>query len=315
MRQGSFDKAAGRPRAPEWLAAGLLCVLAATVALNSRSARANTPALASVSALAADVDSGQVLLAKHSRAVLSIASVTKIMTAIVVIDSGEPLDEWLRIVGWDRKLKKNAYSRIRVTSKARRKDLMRIALMSSENLAAYNLAQHHPGGLDAFVAAMNEKARALGMPNTRFVDPMGLSPDNRSTAEDLALMVKAAHGYDLIRSYSTTRQYTVQFRAPRYRLGYGNTNPLTGSSRWNVSLTKTGYLNEAGRCLVMVAETKGEPVAMVLLNSFGKRTPIGDAGRIRRWLESGTVSRVSAAARDYERRMLKTHGLVDQEHD
>ena len=124
-------------------------------------------------------------------------------------------------------------------------------------------------------------------------------------------MVKAAHGYELIRSYSTTRQYTVQFRAPRYRLGYGNTNPLTGSSRWDVSLTKTGYLNEAGRCLVMVAETKGEPVVMVLLNSFGKRTPIGDAGRIRRWLETGTVSRVSTAALQYEQRMLQAHGLID----
>jgi D-alanyl-D-alanine endopeptidase (penicillin-binding protein 7) len=142
---------------------------------------------------------------------------------------------------------------------------------------------------------------------------MGLSPDNRSTAEDLARMVKAAYAYELIRSYSTTRQHTVQFRAPRYRLGYGNTNPLTGSSRWNVLLTKTGYLTEAGRCLVIVAEAKGEPVTMVLLNSFGKRTPLGDAGRIRRWLESGTVSRVAGAAREYEQRMLKSHGLENQE--
>lgn len=266
-------------------------------------------ALASVSAAAVDLDSEEILVAKHSDVVLPIASVTKVMTAMVVLDSGEPLDTWLPIQQWETKLGKNAYSRIRIASKARRKDLLRIALMSSENRAAYNVATHHPGGMQAFIAAMNTKARSLGMTASQFVDPTGLSPDNRSTARDLIRMVSAAYDYDFIREYSTTRQHSTKFRAPRYELGYGNTNPLLGSSRWNVSLTKTGYLTEAGRCLVMVAEMDGKNVAVVLLNSFGKRTPLGDAGRIRRWLETGTQSNVANAARDYENRMLRTYGL------
>ncbi|MFP6836757.1 MAG: D-alanyl-D-alanine endopeptidase [Pseudomonadales bacterium] len=266
-------------------------------------------ALASVSALATDLNSNEVLFAKHSDVVLPIASLTKVMTAMVVLDSGESLDAWLPIQEWDTKTAKNAYSRIRISSKARRKDLLRIALMSSENRAAYNVATHHPGGLVAFVAEMNAKAQSLGMTATRFVGPTGLSPDNRSTARDLVRMVSAAYDYEFIREYSTTRQHATQFRAPRYQLGYGNTNPLLGRSRWNVSLTKTGYLTEAGRCLVMVVEMDGRNVAVALLNSFGKRSPLGDAGRIRRWLETGTQSTVANAARDYESRMLRSYGL------
>ncbi len=266
-------------------------------------------ALASVSAIAADLDGNQVLVAKHPDVIMPIASVTKVMTAMVVLDSGAPLDEWLPIEEWDTKFGKNAYSRIRVDSKARRKDLLRVALMSSENRAAYTVAAHYPGGTAAFVAAMNAKASSLGMTASRFVDPTGLSPDNRSTARDLVRMVSAAYNYQFIREYSTTRQHSAQFREPRYELAYGNTNPLLGSSRWNVLLTKTGYLTEAGRCLVMVAEIEGRNVAMALLNSFGKQSPLGDAGRIRRWLESGTESSVASAARDYENRMLKSYGL------
>ncbi len=265
--------------------------------------------LASVSAVAVDLATEQLLVAKYPDAVLPIASVTKIMTAIVVLDSRAPVKDWLPIRPWSVELAKNAYSRIRIDSEARREDLLRIALMSSENRAAYNLAVHHPGGMDAFVKAMNHKAAALGMADTQFVDPTGLSPENRSSARDLARMVVAAHGYEALREFSTTRQYQPQFRAPRYRLGYGNTNPLTGSSRWAVKLQKTGYLTEAGRCLVMVAEIEGRDVAMVLLNSFGTRTPLGDAGRIRRWLETGTQSRVAAAARDYEKRVRQEQGI------
>lgn len=266
-------------------------------------------ALASVSAVAVDLDSGEVLVAKHPDAVLPIASVTKMMTAMVVLDSGAPADAWLPIEPWNTQLSKNAYSRIRISSEAQRADLLRIALMSSENRAAYNLAMHHPGGMDAFIQAMNMKARDLGMSDTQFVDPTGLSPQNRSSARDLARMVAAAHAYDQLRDFSTTRQYSPQFRAPRYRLGYGNTNPLLHSSRWQVKLTKTGYLTEAGRCLVMVAEVDGRDVAMVLLNSFGSRSPLGDAGRIRRWLESGTESQVAAAAREYENRVREAQGI------
>ena len=286
----------------------LVAVLGAPCVLAEASLKQDL-ALASVSALAANLDSQEVLIAKHADAVLPIASITKVMTAMVVLDSGEPLDEWLSIENWDSKTGKNAYSRIRIASTAKRKDLLRIALMSSENRAAYNVAVHHSGGAEAFVTAMNAKARSLGMSATRFVDPTGLSPDNRSTARDLVRMISAAYAYEFIRESSTTRQHSTQFRAPRYQLGYGNTNPLTGSSRWNVSLTKTGYLTEAGRCLVMVVEMDGKNVAVALLNSFGKRSPLGDAGRIRRWLETGTESSVANAARDYESRMLKSYGL------
>lgn len=269
--------------------------------------------LASVSAVAVDLESGELLVAKFPDAVLPIASVTKVMTAMVVLDSGAPVDAWLPIEPWDTQTAKNAYSRIRLSSEAQRADLLRIALMSSENRAAYNLAVHHPGGMDTFVQAMNAKASTLGMNATEFVDPTGLSPKNRSSARDLARMVVAAHAYDRLREFSTTRQYSPQFRAPRYRLGYGNTNPLLYSARWKVNLTKTGYLTEAGRCLVMVVEIAGargtQKVAMVLLNSFGTRSPLGDAGRIRRWLESGTESRVANAAREYEHRVREAHGI------
>ena len=289
------------------------CIFLAAAVATSPAAATELPkedlALASVSALATDLNTGKALVAKHPDAVLPIASVTKVMTALVVLDSGEPLNAWLPIEKWGTDLNKNAYSRIRISSEARRQDLLQIALMSSENRAAYNLAMHHPGGLDAFVKTMNAKAESLGMTNTKFVDPMGLSPENQSTARDLARMVAAAYDREFIREYSTTRQHTVRFRAPRYQLGYGNTNPLIGSTRWDVLLTKTGYLTEAGRCLVMVTKAAGKDVAMVLLNSFGKRTPLGDAGRIRRWLESGTQSTVASAALAYENKMVKSYGL------
>jgi D-alanyl-D-alanine endopeptidase (penicillin-binding protein 7) len=265
--------------------------------------------LASVSAIAVDVDSGDLLVAKYPDAVLPIASITKLMTAIVVVDSGVPLDERLAIRASTAPHSKNAFSRLRVGSTATRADLLRVALMSSENLAAYNLGAHDPDGLDAFVARMNAKAATLGMMRTVFVDPTGLSPDNRSTARDLASMVRAANGYDLIREYSTTKEFTVDFREPRYRLGFGTTNPLTYSAAWDVALQKTGYLDEAGRCLAMIATAGDARVAMVMLNSFGKRSPLGDAGRIRRWLETGTVSSVSPVARDYAQGVVRSRGL------
>ena len=289
------------------------CIVLTTAVGAARAAAAEMPkqdlALASVSVLATDLNTGNTLVAKHPDAVLPIASITKVMTALVVLDSGEPLKAWLPIEKWGTDPSKNAYSRIRISSEARREDLLQIALMSSENRAAYNLAVHHPGGIDAFVKSMNVKAQSLGMTNTQFVDPMGLSPENRSTAHDLTRMIAAAYDQNFIREYSTTRQHTVRFQSPRYQLGYGNTNPLTGSSRWDVLLTKTGYLTEAGRCLIMVTKADGKDIAMVLLNSFGKRTPIGDAGRIRRWLESGTQSTVADAARAYETKMVKAYGL------
>lgn len=267
----------------------------------SATAFASEVQLASVHAAIGNLETGKLLHRKNADLAVPIASVTKIMTAMVVLDAGQPLDEWLPILGWERKTDKNGYSRLRIESESRRDQLLKIALMSSENLASHTLARHYPGGLDAFVAAMNAKARSLGMSRSTFDDPTGLSLGNRASAEDLWKMLAAAYQYDLIRAYSTTYQYHASFRGPRYSLGYGNTNPLTASSRWDVALSKTGYLKEAGRCLVMVTDVDGEPIGMVFLNSLGTRTPLGDAGRTRRWLTTGDSGRIAGAALDYER--------------
>ncbi|MBA1145658.1 D-alanyl-D-alanine endopeptidase [Ectothiorhodospiraceae bacterium WFHF3C12] len=258
--------------------------------------------LASVAAAVGPLGADSVTYAKHAGEVLSIASITKLMTAMVVLDSGRPLDEWVTVVERDEKAPNNAYSRIRIGSQLKRGDLIRIALMSSENRAAYVLSRDYPGGREAFVDAMNAKARSLGMNDTRFVDSSGLSPENRSTASDLLKMVRAAFGYERIREYSTTAYFRARFRKPRYSLSYGNTNPLVKGSRWDVNLSKTGYLREAGRCLVMVTRIDGEDMAMVLLDSFGTRTPLGDAGRVKRWMTTGDGGRVAGAALRYERK-------------
>lgn len=260
--------------------------------------------LASVHALAVDLDSGEQLFAKHADVPAPIASVTKLMTALVVLDSGAPLDEWLTVLERDRPAPANAWSRLRIDSEATRGDLLRIALMSSENLASHVLGRHYPGGLDAFVEAMNARARELGMQDTRFVDTTGLSAENVSTAADLGRLLAAAWQEPVIREYSTTPTFSVRFRNPGYTLSYGNTNRLVHNGRWNVGLTKTGYLNAAGRCLAMVTEIDERPVAMVLLNSFGTHTPLGDAGRLRRWLEDGTAGQVAGPALAYEQEQV-----------
>lgn len=280
--------------------------------LTSLSASASEVQLASVHAAIGDLSTGELLYAKNAELTVPIASVTKLMTAMVVLDGGQPLNEPISILGWEKKTEKNAYSRIRVDSKSRRDQLLKIALMSSENLASHTLARHYPGGFEAFVAAMNDKAKTLGMKNSRFDDPTGLSLGNVASAEDLWKMLAAAYRYDLIRAYSTTYQYQASFSGPRYSLAYGNTNPLTASSRWDVQLSKTGYLKEAGRCLVMAAVVRNRPVGMVFLNSFGTRTPLGDAGRTRRWLTTGESGRVAGAARDYERAVVRSlNGYAD----
>lgn len=266
--------------------------------------------LASVSAKVAPLSGGSVAYSKRADWVMPIASVTKVMTAMVVLDSKASLDERVSVENRHFPAAANAYSRIRPGSAARRGDLLDIALMSSENYAAYLLAWHHPGGYDAFIAAMNAKARELGMTDTRFVDSSGLSSDNVSTANDLLKMLQAAYQYPRIREASTSAKKDVWFTQPGYSLYYGNTNPLVRSSRWEVELSKTGYLSDAGRCLVMVTEIEGEPMAMVFLNSFGKRTPLGDAGRAKRWITDGTVSRIAAAAKRYEQDTAETLAAI-----
>ncbi|AOY89712.1 D-alanyl-D-alanine endopeptidase [Marinobacter salinus] len=259
------------------------------------------PSLASVNAAVARMGDDELVFGKNADRSVPIASITKLMTALVVMDSGESLDEWLTFQKRHTPAAANAYTRIRVNSRMRRADVLRIALMSSENFAAYTLARSHPGGFDAFIDAMNAKAEELGMTGTHYVDPTGLSAENRSTAADLVKLVNAAAQHPEIREYSTTEYFRAHFRKPRYSLSFGNTNALVHRKSWGVGLSKTGYLSEAGRCLVMISEMNGKPVITVLLDSMGTRSPMGDAGRIRRWLDTGASGKVAKAARRYER--------------
>ncbi|MDO6822353.1 D-alanyl-D-alanine endopeptidase [Marinobacter sp. 1_MG-2023] len=257
------------------------------------------PNLASVNVAVAVAGSNDLVFGKNADRSVPIASITKVMTALVVLESGAPLNEWLVFQKRHTPAAANAYSRIRIGSQMRRADVLRIALMSSENFAAYTLARSHPGGFDSFVEAMNAKAKALGMMGTRFVDPTGLSVENLSTAGDLVRLVNAAADYPEIKEYSTTDYFRGQFREPRYSLSFGNTNALVHRESWGVGLSKTGYLSEAGRCLVMISQMNGKAVVTVLLDSLGTRSPMGDAGRIKRWLDTGASGQVAKAARQY----------------
>ncbi|MDX1504482.1 MAG: D-alanyl-D-alanine endopeptidase [Spongiibacter sp.] len=281
----------------------VLCFSSLSVAAESND---NGPALklASVSALAMDAESGEVLYQKHSNIRMPIASLTKVMTAMVVLDAKQSLREKIRFQERDRKSINHYFSRIRLGSEISRGEAMRLALMSSENLAAAALANNYPGGEEKFVEAMNSKAAALGMKNTRFVDSSGLSPRNVSTAADLSRMVAAAAKYPEIHEYSTTPLHTAHFSRPGYKLAYVNTNPLLRYERWQADVSKTGYLDLAGRCLIMQTEIDGRAVVLVMLDSYGKRSPIGDAGRIKRWIETGETGRVSAVASNYSRNKL-----------
>jgi len=268
----------------------LAAVLALTIGF-AQAAERNQPGrkadevfLRSAVALVQDAASGETLIAKNEGAVLPIASITKLMTAMVILDAGLNLEQRVAISGADNDLLKGTRSRLRPGTVLTRDELLLLALMSSENRAAASLGRTYPGGTDAFVAAMNAKAQALGMGNARFVDASGLSSANVATAQDLARLVAAAHEYPLIRQYSTRESATVQ--AFGRRLGYRNTNGLVRSAHWDVSLSKTGYISEAGRCLVMRVRMASREVNVVLLDSWGKFSRVGDANRIRKWLEA-----------------------------
>jgi len=258
--------------------------------------------LASIHTVVTDLESGERLYAKHPERAVPVASVTKLMTAVTVLESDAPLDEWLTIQARENRPPNNSYSRMRVGSQQTRGELLRLALMSSENLAAYNLAQHHPGGPEAFVEAMNANAKALGMHNSRWVGPSGLSERNRSTAADLIKLLRAAVGYETIRRFTQTDLHTATFRNPSYRLRYGNTNPLVHRDSWDVHVSKTGYLDAAGRCLATVVEVDGRRLAIVVLDALGKLSPVGDVGRIARWVRTGKGGPVAAPALAYARR-------------
>jgi D-alanyl-D-alanine endopeptidase (penicillin-binding protein 7) len=240
--------------------------------------------LRSAVALVQDANSGETLIAKNQAAVLPIASITKLMTAMVILDAGLNLEQRVAISDEDYDLVKGTRSRLRPGAVLTRNELLLLALMSSENRAAASLGRTFPGGTEAFVAAMNAKAQALGMTDSRFVDPTGLSSSNVSSARDLARMVAAAHAYPLIRQYSTTESATVQ--ALGRPLAYRNTNGLVRNAHWEIGLSKTGYISEAGRCLVMRVRMASREVIVVLLDSWGKLSRVGDANRIKKWLET-----------------------------
>ena len=242
------------------------------------------PLLASASVLVMDQSSGEVLLEKNARSVVPIASITKLMTAMVVLDSHPNLSEFVVVDESDIDTLKGSRSRLPVGSVLSREDMLRVALMASENRAASSLARHYPGGMPAFVAAMNQKANSLGLVDTRFYDSTGLNSGNVSSARDLTKLVSAASRYPLIREFSTSSEYYVEVRGQMRR--FGNTNALVKNSEWQIGLSKTGFINESGRCLVMQAWLRNKPMIIVLLDSFGKYTRTADAQRIKKWVET-----------------------------
>ena len=266
------------------LVCGLMGLLGSQAAL-----AAPNPAklqLKSGSALVMDINTGKTLYQKNPAQVRPIASLTKLMTALVVLDARQNLNQTLTIDQNDRDNIKHTYSRVRMGTKVSRRDALHLALMSSENRMASALGRHYPGGRSAFIRAMNNKARQLGMRNSRFYDSTGLSTRNVSTARDLAKLIAAAYRQPLIRQFTQDTNKEMRFSTPAYSLMFNNTNPLVKNPDWDVRLSKTGYTDEAGRCLLMRAKPDQQELAIVLLNSVGKRTPVGDANRIRKWLKS-----------------------------
>jgi len=245
---------------------------------------ADEPGLRSASALVIDETHASVLYSRNADVAAPIASITKLLTALVIADAKLPLDERIEVTKDDRSLHKGAASRLAIGTSLSRGDLIHLALMASENRAAHALGRTYPGGLEAFVPAMNAKARELGMTNAHFVDPAGLSSDNVASPEDLAKLVVAASHDPTIREYSTDRRYAVA--VGRRKIEFRNTNSLVGNPTWDIVVQKTGYISEAGKCLVMQAVIDDRTVVMVLLNSYGRYTRVADAVRIRRWMEA-----------------------------
>jgi D-alanyl-D-alanine endopeptidase (penicillin-binding protein 7) len=263
-------------------ACALFFVLALTVGF-AQADGAKPVFLRSASALVQDADTGDIVISKNSDAVVPIASITKLMTAMVILDRGLDLEQRIVLSREDVDSVKGTRSRLRTGTVLTRDELLLLALMASENRAAAALGRTYPGGMPAFVTAMNAKADALGMTDSHFVEPTGLSPANVASARDLAKLVRAAHSYPLIREYSTRdRARVMSFGRP---LNFANTNGLVRSSYWEIDLSKTGYISEAGRCLVMHVRMASKDLIVVLLDSWGKRSRIGDANRIRKWLE------------------------------
>jgi D-alanyl-D-alanine endopeptidase (penicillin-binding protein 7) len=260
--------------------------VAAPAKAKSKTASASAKADVKSSAfVVVDEENEDVLLAKKADTAMPIASITKLMTALIVLDANQALDEELKITADDRNIEIGRRSRLVVGASLTRGELMHLALMSSENRAANALGRNYPGGLTAALRAMNAKAKSLGMKSARFVDPTGLSNGNIASPRDLVKLVKAASQNPTIRDFSTDPEHTVV--VGKYPVEYRNTNSLVRKSDWEVVVQKTGFTNAAGQCLVMKAIIDDRPVVMVLMNSFGKYTRVADARRVRKWLEAG----------------------------
>jgi D-alanyl-D-alanine endopeptidase (penicillin-binding protein 7) len=277
---------------------GLAIVFDAAAARRFRSLK-----LGSTAAIVVDQTDGHLLYAKNADVVRSIASISKLMTAIVLLDSGLPLDETIVIEASDVYMPSTRPSRLRPGMSLTRGELLQLALMASENAAAAALARSSPGGTAAFVAAMNAKASSLGMRDTRFLEPTGLSPSNVSTAYDLALLADAGYGYPLIREFTTSGSHElplIERRRPAL-ISFYNSNALVRSNEWRIGLSKTGFINEAGRCVVMQATIADRPVIIVLLDSNNSSARAHDAFRVKHWLEGGDSVTVGTKARQKRR--------------
>ncbi|HTY50609.1 MAG TPA: D-alanyl-D-alanine endopeptidase [Steroidobacteraceae bacterium] len=282
---------------------GLLCLAGACTAFQAASAAApqpctlhhrhhhrgpamtaGDPGLRSASALVMDQSDSAVWYARRADVAAPIASITKLMTALVVADAHQPMDEVLQVTAADRAIGRGAASRLAIGTRLTRGELLHLALMSSENRAAHALGRNYPGGVPAFVQAMNAKAAALGMSTAHFVEPTGLSSDNVASPDDLSKLVMAAAQDPIIRDYSTDTEHSV--RIGRRMVEFRNTDALVRKRDWNIVVQKTGFINEAGRCLVMQAVIDGRDIVIVLLDSFGKYTRVADAIRVRKWIEA-----------------------------
>jgi D-alanyl-D-alanine endopeptidase (penicillin-binding protein 7) len=280
-----------RPMLVQAIAGALLGFLAFQAAAKA----VQDPRLKSSSVLIVDRSNSSFIYSRNSDVAMPIASITKLMTALVILDAGQRLDEPIRITKDDRDLPKCNTSRLSVGTVLSRGDLMHLALMSSENHAAHALGANYPGGMTAMVSAMNAKAAALGMSNAHFVDPTGLSSQNVASPEDLSKLVIAAAQNPTIREFSTDPRYSV--RVQRHLVEFRNTDNLVANPTWNIVVQKTGYIAEAGKCLVMEAVIEGRSVVIVLLDSMGKYTRVADAKRIKTWMESGVSARAQVSMR------------------
>jgi len=262
-------------------------------------------ALRSSVAFVVDQDTQEVLFHKNESAVLPIASITKLMTGLLVSEAKLPMDEMITITQDDVDTEKGSSSRLSVGTQLSRGELLHLALMASENRAASALGRNYPGGIENFVSLMNARARMLGMHDTRYVEPTGLSSKNQSSARDLATLVGFAHGDPTLRELSTSTGHEVE--VGRRTLRYNNTNRLVKNPAWDIGLQKTGYISEAGQCLVMQAKVAGRKLIMVFLDSAGKLSRVADAERVRRWVEAMPVqaSKLSPMARsEFDAKMM-----------